>query len=311
MRLDAGPLEGRFVHGIDAGHGPRVRGRSLGGFLEPARLVGHDRLRAGEGAGRGEELAGLADRLDIQNDGTRFRRGTQVVDEVAHAHVEHVAHGYKVRKADPFIDGPIEHRRAERPRLRDESDMPGGWCHGGEAGVQPEARNDDSQAVGAQDPHAVELALLGADGFFQFAARLARLAEPGGKDDDAPHALLTARPYDPRHDRRRRADHGQIDDGGNALDIAVSLDSLHRRVRGMDRIDHTPIVGGNQIVKDRVADAGRCFVGANHGDLPRIEDFVEIADAHSGLGTDSEVHPANKFWRELLLTFSAAPRIAR
>ena len=92
-----------------------------------------------------------------------------------------------------------------------------------------EPGNDDSQAVGAEDPHAVELALLVADGLFQLAAGLARLAEPGREDDDAPDAFLAARPHDPGHDRRRRADHGQIGDGGNALDIPVGLDSLHRR----------------------------------------------------------------------------------
>ena len=217
--LDACPLEGGFIDRIDARHGPGVRGRGLGRFLEPPRLVGHDRLRAGKGPGRGEELAGLADRFDIQNDGARFRRGTEIVDQVAHAHVEHVADGDEVREADPFVDGPIEHRRAERSRLGDETDMPGVRRHGGEAGIQMEPGNDDSQAVGSEDPHAVELALLVADGFFQFAAGLARLAETGREDDDAADAFFAARPHDSRHGRGRRADHGQIGDGGNALDI--------------------------------------------------------------------------------------------
>ena len=121
-----------------------------------------------------------------------------------------------------------------------------------------------------------------ADGFFQFAAGLARLAEPGREDDDA------RTPFSP-HDRTiagtiggRRADHGQIGDGGNALDVLVGLDALHRLVLGIDRIDHAPIVGGDQIAKDRVADAGRRFVGPDDGDAVGIEDFVEIADAHGG-----------------------------
>ena len=64
--LDAGPLKRRFVHGVHAGHGAGVRGRRLGRFGEPARLVGHDRLGPGERPRRRHELAGLADRLDVQ-----------------------------------------------------------------------------------------------------------------------------------------------------------------------------------------------------------------------------------------------------
>ena len=226
--LDAGPLEGRLIDHIDAGHGPRVRGRGLGRFQEPPRLVGHDRLGAGEGPGRGKELAGLADRFDVQDDGPRFRHGSEIVDQVAHAHVEHVADGDEVREADAFVDGPIQHRRAERSGLGDESDMSGLGRLGGETGVEVQAGNDDPQAVGSEDPHAVEVALLVAEGLFQLAAGLARLAKPGREDDDAADAFFTARPHDLGHDRGRRADHGQIGHGGNARDIPKGRDSLHR-----------------------------------------------------------------------------------
>ena len=280
--FDACPLEGRLVHRIDAGHGPRMRGGGPGRFLEPPRFVGHDRLRAGKGPRRGEELAGLADRFDIQDDGTRFRRGTEVIDQVAHAHVEHVAHGDEVGKADPFIAGPIEHRRAKRPGLGDKTDLPWGRHRGGEAGIEMEPRDNDPQAVRSEDPHAVELALLLANGLFQLPSGRASLAEPGREDDDALDAFLTAGADNARHDRRRRADHRQIGDFGRALDIAAGPDSLHRLVVGIDRVDHAPVLGGNEVAKDGVADAAGRLVGPDDGDTMGIEDLVEIANAHGG-----------------------------
>ena len=138
--LDAGPLEGGLVDGVDAGHGPGVRGGGLGRLGKPARLVGHDRLGAGEGPRRRDELPRLGDRLDVQDDRLRLGGRAEVVDQVAHAHVEHVAHRDEVREPDALVDRPVEHRGAQRPGLRDEADVPRAGRGGGKAGVQVDAR---------------------------------------------------------------------------------------------------------------------------------------------------------------------------
>ena len=64
------------------------------------------------------------------------------------------------------------------------------------------ARHDDAQAVGAEDPHAVELPLLLADELFELAAFGADLAEAGRDDHHAPRARLAALPHQRRHGRR-------------------------------------------------------------------------------------------------------------
>jgi hypothetical protein len=48
-------------------------------------------------------------------------------------------------------------------------------------------------------------------------------------------------------------------------------------------MDQATVVGGNQIAKDRVADAGWGFVGSHNSDAVGIKDFVEISDTHGGL----------------------------
>ena len=187
-----------------------MRGRRRRRFGKPARLERHDRLGAGKRPGGRHELAGLADRLDVEDDRPRFGRRAEVVDQVAHVHVEHVADGDEIGEADPLVDGPVQHRGAQRPRLGNEPDLTllGGIC--GETGVQANARNDESQAVGAEDPHAVELGLLFEDFLLQLSAFLTDLAKAGGNDYDAARAHLAARANQRWNGRGGSADHGQV-----------------------------------------------------------------------------------------------------
>ena len=285
--LDAGPLKGRFVDGVHAGHGAGVRGRRLGRLGEPPRLVGHDRLGAGKGPRRRHELAGLADRLDVEDDRAGLRGRAEIVDQIAHAHVEHVPHGNEIGKADALVQRPIEHRRAERAGLGDEADVPLGGRGGGEAGVQVDPRHDQPQAVGAENPHAVELALLLADELFELSPLRADLAEAGRDDHQPPGAGLAALPHQRGDGGGRRADHGQVRGMGQAGDVLVRLNPLHRLALRVDRVDHAAETRSDQVPQHGVSDAGGGVAGADHGHAMRLKNLVQIPDAHSLLLSSS------------------------
>ena len=96
-----------------------------------------------------------------------------------------------------------------------------------------DARHDDPQAVGPEDPHAVELPLLLADRLLQFPALVADFAE-AGRDDH--HARVPASPQLPHqagHRGGRRADHGQVGRVRQAGYVLVRLDPLDRSRFGL------------------------------------------------------------------------------
>ncbi len=75
--------------------------------------------------------------------------------------------------------------------------------------------------------------MLAADGFLQFAAGRACLAETGREDNDAANAPFAARSHDFGNRLSRRADYGQVGHGGNTLDIRIGMDTLYHLVLGL------------------------------------------------------------------------------
>ena len=133
---------------------------ACGRFRKPAGLVDDNRLLVRDGAGRGHELSGFVDRLDVQDDRVGVGVGGEVVDQIAHADFQHVADRHEVREADIFLNGPIERRRAQRSRLRDERHATRFGRCGCEAGVQVQVRNDNAQRVRSQNAEVREARLL-------------------------------------------------------------------------------------------------------------------------------------------------------
>jgi len=220
---DAGALEGCLVDGVFGGHGTGMGRCGAGGFGEASGLVGHDRLGAREGARCGHEPAGIRDRLDVQDDRLGLLVLAEVVDEIAEVDVEHVADGDEVRESDVLFEGPIEDGSAQSAGLGDERDVPG-LGHGiGEGGVDVQMGNEESEAIGADDAHAVEALAFGCDAGFEGAPLLASLFEAGGDDDDAEDAGLAAFADEVRDLLGPSADDGEVWGAREALDVGITL----------------------------------------------------------------------------------------
>ncbi len=277
--LDARPLKCRLVDRVDAGHGAGVRCRRLRRFRESTGLVGHDRLRSRERAGRRHELAGFADRLDVQDDRAGFGGRAEIVDQVAHAHVEHVAHRNEIREPDAFVQRPIEHRRAERAGLRNETDVSLGGRSGGKTGVQADSRHNDAQTVRAKNPHAVELSLLRSNQGFELPAFGADLAEPRRDNHQPPGSRFSALPNQGGHRGGGRANHRQIRRVRQAGNVLVGLDPLDRLALRVDRINHPSKARSNQIPQYGVSNARRRVAGADDGNSMRVKYLIEIPNA--------------------------------
>ena len=168
----------------------------------------------------------------------------------------------------------------KRAGLRNEADMPRRGRGGGETGVQMDAGHHDPQAVRPENSHPGEFALLDADQFFQLAAGLADFAESGRDDDDSPRAGFAQQPHQFRNAGGGRADDRQVGRMGQAGDILVRLNSLHRLPFGIDRINHARETRSDQVPQHGISDARRRIARADHGHSGRIENFVEIANTH-------------------------------
>ena len=75
----------------------------------------------------------------------------EVVQGVTEIDVGHVTQRNQVRKADAMACGPIQYRSHDRTRLGHEGQMAGFGRRLGETGIDAETRDQDAQAVRADD----------------------------------------------------------------------------------------------------------------------------------------------------------------
>ncbi len=244
---------------------PGVGGRRGRGLGEASGLVGDDGLHAGEGPGGGHELPGVRDGLDIKKDGLGRLVLAEVIDEVAEIDVDHVAGRDEVREAELLLGRPVEDRRAERPGLRDEGDVAGPGHGPGEAGVEGQAGGDDAEAVGAEDPQAIEPAGFREDGVLEGPPGRPGLAEPGRDDDQAADAGLAAFADEPRHLGRGGADDAEVRRLGQRGRAREAGDAHHGFDRWADGIDDAAESAADEIGEDPGADALRVRADARRG----------------------------------------------
>ncbi len=150
------------------------------------------------------------DRFDVEQDRVRVRVARQMVDEVAEIDVGAVADRDELREADAARFRPVEHRGDQRPRLRDERDAARQRVDVRKARIQPDARNEQPDAVRPEDAQQMRSGRR-EHRFLQRrrAVRRSR-AEPGADHDRRLRAAGAELGDDRRHRRGRRADDGEL-----------------------------------------------------------------------------------------------------
>ena len=117
----------------------------------------HDhRLAAGQPVDDPRELAGVADRLEVQQDEVGRGILLPVLEEVVAGDVRPVAGRHEARHPEAALGEPLEDRAAQRARLAEEADATAGRHGRHERRVQPHlgVGVDDAEGVRADEAHA-------------------------------------------------------------------------------------------------------------------------------------------------------------
>jgi hypothetical protein len=154
---------------------------------------------------------------------------------------------------------------------------------GSEADVEIEAGNDDSQTVGANNPHAFEFTGLGKNLPFEDEPIFTRFSESGGKDDESLYSRLAALPDKIRDGRGRRTDHGQVRNFGQAFYISVTGNAQNRFDAGIYRVHDPAKATSDQVCQNLASDAVGILGDTDKGDALGIEYCIKSAYSHNGL----------------------------
>ena len=181
----------------------------------------------------------------------------------------------------PRGDGPVEHGRHQRARLRDEGDVAGQRV---DAGAKLAFRPMPGTAGRGSSARAMRSRYGRAASSICAARSRPTLASPSAK----PAVRITAarvprRPklVDERCDRvGRRRDHGQVGHDRQRRHVLVGHDAVHGGGAWIDRHDRPFEAALREIAHQRRADRMRPVGCADHRHRFRAEHPVEIADRH-------------------------------
>ncbi len=282
----AGAAEGGVVDGVRPRHRPGMRQRGALGRRAAAGLDDDHRLGAGGGAGGRHELAGVADRLDVEQDGAGFGVDRQVVEHVAEIDVAHVAQRHDMREANAPIDRPVEHRGDDRARLRHEGEAALAGMDMGEGRVEPGAGRLDAEAVRPDDSHQRRPRRFQHRLRSPLAFLVAALREAGGDDDGRLRAAPGQLAHDAGNGLRRGGDHRQFRRGRERGDRAIGASAGNLRGMWVDRPELAGEAAARQILRQHRAHRVRLARRADQRHRLRREQRAEIGDRHGGSGCD-------------------------
>ena len=196
-----------------------------------ARSHHHHRLAAGGGARRGQELARVAHALEIQQDRAGVAVGGEPVQQVAEIDVDGVAQRDHRGKAQPARARPLDHRRADRARLRHQGQVALRRPVRGEAREQLRVRRDHAQAV---RPHHAQPALA-RDRLQRLVVRTGAFAHVAGQHDHRARSGIGGAHRHPRHRGRRRRHQHQL---GHEAERVQARRGRHALEFGIALVDH-------------------------------------------------------------------------
>ena len=169
-----------------------------------------NRLAQSDFPGSGEERAGIANRLQIDDDARGLRVASQVINQVPPADIHHRANGEKGTEPNMFAQAPIQHGGIQGTTLADEADMAGPSHSAGKGGVEASQRAHHPKAVGPDDAQLSPARLL-PDVLLQLGARGAAFLEPGRNDNGSFDARLDTLSNKTWHGRCGRGNDSEID----------------------------------------------------------------------------------------------------
>jgi hypothetical protein len=214
---------------------------------------------------RAHEAAGVANAFDVEQDVMGEVVVDQVIEDFAEIDIRRAAQRDDAGKADAVAGCPVENRRADGARLRNQRQMADVGVDAGKSGVEAEIRANDAETVRAKqaDPVAAgdlhHLAL-------ERGTRVTGLGKAGSDHDGVLDAAATALFDDLRHRLRSGDDHRQFDTGADLFDRLVRLHALDRVVGRVDRVQASFVAGIENVLEEDVADRIFPVGSADDGD---------------------------------------------
>ena len=209
-----------------------------------------------------------------------MRIAAQKINDIAEIDIDGVAHRHEMRKTDIVGARPIEDGGAQRAGLRNEGYAAGLGREMGKAGVEADAGNQDAQAVGAEDAHAVTARIFRHHFLEGAAFRILFLRQSRGQHDDRLGALGAQFLGDAGNGLRRRANDGQIRCHRQVSDARIGQNAGNRLLAGVHRHDRTAEATEQKVAHNQGADGSRAIGSADHSDGRGIEQFIKIFCGH-------------------------------
>ena len=243
---------------------------------DAARTPAADRplLTATIGLRRDTRRAMRANLRGLPND-SRYSRTTSVPGSSSQYWSRSLPLTSALLPTDTKLDTPSP-MRADRSRMAMPSApdwdcmamRPGPAAYGENVASRPIAVFDDTEAVRADEPHAVA---AGEVAQFGLRADLAHLAEPGAQHHDSRHTLRRALAHDLDHGERGDGDDRQVDGARDVEHGRIRLHAGDLLGAGIDRIHRPGEPTGEQVAEHLVPDGVRVPAGADDRDRPRSE----------------------------------------
>jgi hypothetical protein len=180
-------------------------------------------------ARRRHEFAGVLDRFDIEQNGSRLVVQCEVVKEIGDIDVELVANGHDSGKSHAALRRPVHHAGGNGTRLRDQGQISRNRHVRGEACVEACPRHHDAEAIGPDEPYSVSVRST----FDRVRERTGAVAKPRGNNDGTRRPIFSGFIDDAWNCRRRR---GDDDEFGHKRQFRQAADRRHAVDFGMMRI---------------------------------------------------------------------------
>ena len=128
-----------------------VGGKSAKGEVVAPGFDDDDGLIESDFAGGRDKAAGVADGVDLEQDGASVGVLAEMVDEIGPIDIEHGAKGGEATEANDVLKAPIEDEAGEGGALTEEGDRAAGGHGKPEAGVEADEWIDDAKRTRTDD----------------------------------------------------------------------------------------------------------------------------------------------------------------